>query len=126
MKRLTEVVDDEAAVAEPARGAAEEGAALGEREVVPHRGHGPAGVRVGVPEREHHGAARARRRGARARRVILRGRCRSENRDRDHHRADAAVGGHSRRHACLASSIEHVHHCLLALFERLRSVCRMG
>jgi hypothetical protein len=60
MKRLTEVVDDEAAVAEPARGAAEEGAALGEREVVPHRGHGPAGVRVGVPEREHHGAARAR------------------------------------------------------------------
>lgn len=58
---LTEEVDGEAAVAEPAGGVAEEGAALRRRDVPPHGRRNAARVRVGVPEVEHHrpGAGRA-------------------------------------------------------------------
>ena len=58
---LTEVVDDEAAVAESSGGAAEVGAALREREVVPQRRRDATRVRVRVAEREHHRPPRARR-----------------------------------------------------------------
>ena len=57
--RLTEVVHDEAAVAEPSGGAAEMGAALREREVAPKRRRGAARVRVRVAEREHNRPPRA-------------------------------------------------------------------
>lgn len=51
-ERLTDEVDDEAAVGDAAGGAAEVGAPLRQRDVQPHRRRHPAGVRVGVAEVE--------------------------------------------------------------------------
>ena len=67
---LTEEVDGEAAVAEAAGGAREEGAALRAREVPPPGRRHAAGVRVGVAEVEQHrpGARAAPEPGARRRR----------------------------------------------------------
>jgi len=50
---LHEEVEDEAAVAEAAGGAAEEGGAVGREDGLEPRRHTAAGVGVGVPEVEH-------------------------------------------------------------------------
>jgi hypothetical protein len=59
---LTEEVDDEAAVAEPAGGGAEEGGAVGRRDGLEPGGHAPSRVGVGVAEVEHRRVVELRRR----------------------------------------------------------------
>jgi hypothetical protein len=105
---LTEVVDDEASVAEAAGGSAEEDAALGERVVVPQPSRHAARVRVGVPEREHHGPPRARRR----RRWLWRWVVLSGHRRRQHRNEDCSDGRREhRRNSCTSATSSHARPC---------------